>query len=125
MPDDRNSDNDDLLDAMNASTPPSSPPPVAMALGKRTSSEAGLDYNGGGTDELESEGGNGLTDELESQAPVTNRNLASFAKRYATQKKLRGEQLTDVDNFMKVNLNLFWTSGFNHLGAIRTRWLFK
>jgi hypothetical protein len=40
----------------------------------------------------------------------SNQNLASFATQYAKNRKLRGEQLTDVDNFVKVHTLSFQCS---------------
>jgi hypothetical protein len=122
MPDGNDSDNDNLLEAMNAPTPPSSPLPSIANLGKRTGSEAGLDDDEGGPDEPDADKDAQLAG-ASSDGPATNRNLASFAKRYATQKKLRGEQLTDVDNFVKVSLDLFLRHPTRSKVPYRMQWL--
>jgi len=102
MPSDVDSD-EELQQCMTASSPPCSPfGSSSFVSRKRTMSEAGVgDLPEEGIDQPDSSGDVAtIGDQLEGS---TNRNLASFATRYAKHRKLRGEQLTDVDNFVKVH----------------------
>jgi hypothetical protein len=94
------SDSDDeLRNAMGAPPSPGSsfgtPPPVS-SLGKRPRRHD--DDNDSDTEALPS-----TVRQEHVQQHRVNQNFVMAAKKYATKKKLRGEQLTEVDTFANVS----------------------
>lgn len=92
---------DDLMDVMAQADLPPPPPatPVSSASGKRTANEAGI--------ESDTEDDPFGSSPAPSATPrVPNQNLVVVAKRVGAQKKLKVEQLRDLQEFANVSLRL-------------------
>lgn len=95
----------DFADAMDQPSSPISSPARSMRSSPNKRPRSAVEESDGGNSDniidplIRNEGPTGPTDALTAAG---SRNLAAFAKRYATKRKLNPQQVNEVDTFVTV-----------------------
>jgi len=85
-----------------ASSPPPESPRPGSAAAKRTHSSLGDGLSDDEDSTPVHETSPAPTASSQASTPLVNKNLANFARQYATRKKLKTDQLAEVDFFLTV-----------------------